>query len=188
LAIIESRERSATPPDRRELFQEQSFLALSTNATQPLLKRFPGGNRDGLAGALSEISRQTLGFGVVNAQGHGHRLLGVPIGIFSTASREGRILINDGGDFGEPALHQRLGVHGIVLPELDRLSNQRTSIRLPRSSSSSRRRPGSISAIDTGFRRYDEFFALRVDDKNFSTNTLVAVVISINAGCPGICF
>ena len=95
--------------------------------------------------------------------------------------REGRILITESGDFSEPALHQRLGVHGIVLPELDRLSNQRTSIRLPRSSSSSRRRPGSISAIDTGFRRYDEFFALRVDDRNFSINTLVATVISMNA-------
>src|SRR6516162_5731210 len=44
-----------------------------------------------------------------------------------------------------------------------------------------RLRPGSISALDTGFRRYDEFFALRVDDRNFSTNTLVATVISMNA-------
>ena len=43
--------------------------------------------------------------------------------VLATASREGRILITEDRDFGELIVRQRLGVCGIVLLELDRLSN-----------------------------------------------------------------
>jgi predicted nuclease of predicted toxin-antitoxin system len=43
--------------------------------------------------------------------------------VLATASREGRILITEDRDFGELVVRQRLGVHGVVLLELDRLSN-----------------------------------------------------------------
>src|SRR5258708_39167215 len=43
--------------------------------------------------------------------------------VLATAKREGRILITEDRDFGELVVRQRLGVRGIVLLELDRLSN-----------------------------------------------------------------
>jgi predicted nuclease of predicted toxin-antitoxin system len=43
--------------------------------------------------------------------------------VLAIASREGRILITEDRDFGELIVRQRLGAHGIVLLELDRLSN-----------------------------------------------------------------
>jgi predicted nuclease of predicted toxin-antitoxin system len=43
--------------------------------------------------------------------------------VLATASREGRILITEDRDFGELVVRQRLGVPGIVLLELDQLSN-----------------------------------------------------------------
>ena len=43
--------------------------------------------------------------------------------VLATASREGRILITEDRDFGELVVRQQLGAHGIVLLELDRLSN-----------------------------------------------------------------
>jgi predicted nuclease of predicted toxin-antitoxin system len=43
--------------------------------------------------------------------------------VLATAGREGRILITEDRDFGQLVVRQRLGVHGIVLLELDRLSN-----------------------------------------------------------------
>lgn len=43
--------------------------------------------------------------------------------VLAIASREGRILITEDRDFGELIVRQRLGVRGIVLLELDRLSN-----------------------------------------------------------------
>jgi predicted nuclease of predicted toxin-antitoxin system len=43
--------------------------------------------------------------------------------VLATARRDGRILITEDRDFGELVVRQRLEVQGIVLLELDRLSN-----------------------------------------------------------------
>ena len=43
--------------------------------------------------------------------------------VLGIASREGRILVTEDRDFGELVIRQRLGVRGVVLLELDRLSN-----------------------------------------------------------------
>ena len=43
--------------------------------------------------------------------------------VLQAAYAEGRILITEDRDFGELIIRQRLRVHGIVLLELDRLSN-----------------------------------------------------------------
>ncbi len=43
--------------------------------------------------------------------------------ILKTADREDRILITEDRDFGELVLRQRLDVRGMILLELDRLSN-----------------------------------------------------------------
>ena len=43
--------------------------------------------------------------------------------VLTTARREGRILITEDRDFGELVVRQRLEVQGVVLLELDRLSN-----------------------------------------------------------------
>lgn len=43
--------------------------------------------------------------------------------VLATASSENRILITEDRDFGELVVRQRLKVHGVVLLELDRLSN-----------------------------------------------------------------
>jgi len=43
--------------------------------------------------------------------------------VLATAIDEGRILITEDRDFGELVVRQRVGVHGVVLLELDRLSN-----------------------------------------------------------------
>ena len=43
--------------------------------------------------------------------------------ILETADREDRILITEDRDFGELVVRQRLGVRGMILLELDRLSN-----------------------------------------------------------------
>ncbi len=43
--------------------------------------------------------------------------------VIATASREVRILVTEDRDFGELIVRQRLGLPGIVLLELDRLSN-----------------------------------------------------------------
>jgi predicted nuclease of predicted toxin-antitoxin system len=43
--------------------------------------------------------------------------------VLVTADREGRILITEDRDFGELVVRQRLGVLGIIMLELDRLSN-----------------------------------------------------------------
>ena len=43
--------------------------------------------------------------------------------VLETASVEGRILITEDRDFGELVIRQRLAVRGVILPELDRLSN-----------------------------------------------------------------
>lgn len=43
--------------------------------------------------------------------------------VLATAKRDGRILITEDRDFGELVVRQRLDVQGVVLLELDRLSN-----------------------------------------------------------------
>ena len=43
--------------------------------------------------------------------------------VLAAASRDGRILITEDRDFGELVVRQRLEVQGVVLLELDRLSN-----------------------------------------------------------------
>ena len=43
--------------------------------------------------------------------------------VLAKASSEGRILITEDRDFGEMVVRQRLAVRGVVLLELDRLSN-----------------------------------------------------------------
>ncbi len=43
--------------------------------------------------------------------------------VLETARREGRILITEDRDFGELVVRQRLGAAGVILLELDRLSN-----------------------------------------------------------------
>lgn len=43
--------------------------------------------------------------------------------ILHAANADGRILITEDRDFGEMVIRQRLGLHGVLLLELDRLSN-----------------------------------------------------------------
>ena len=43
--------------------------------------------------------------------------------VLAAASKEDRVLITEDRDFGEMVVRQRLGVRGVVLLELDRLSN-----------------------------------------------------------------
>jgi hypothetical protein len=43
--------------------------------------------------------------------------------VLDTADAEGRIPITEDRDFGEMIIRQRLGVRGLILLELDRLSN-----------------------------------------------------------------
>ena len=50
---------------------------------------------------------------------------GAPDGdILAAADVDGRILITEDRDFGEMVIRQRLGVRGLMLLELDRLSNE----------------------------------------------------------------
>ena len=44
--------------------------------------------------------------------------------VLDTADAEGRILITEDRDFGEMVIRQRLGVRGLILLELDRLSSR----------------------------------------------------------------
>jgi predicted nuclease of predicted toxin-antitoxin system len=50
--------------------------------------------------------------------------------VLATANREACILLTEDRDFGEFIIRQRLGVRGIVLLELDRLSNVAESERV----------------------------------------------------------
>lgn len=43
--------------------------------------------------------------------------------ILKAADADGRILMTEDRDFGEMVIRQRLGLHGIILLELDRFSN-----------------------------------------------------------------
>jgi predicted nuclease of predicted toxin-antitoxin system len=48
--------------------------------------------------------------------------------VLSVADADGRILISEDRDFGELVIRQRLSVRGMVLLELDRLSNAREAV------------------------------------------------------------
>jgi predicted nuclease of predicted toxin-antitoxin system len=50
--------------------------------------------------------------------------------VLATADREGRILITEDRDFGEMVVRQRLGVRGVILLELDRLSHAAEAVRV----------------------------------------------------------
>ena len=52
--------------------------------------------------------------------------------VLATARRDGRILITEDRDFGELVVRQRLEIQGIVLLELDRLSNVAEADRVSR--------------------------------------------------------
>jgi predicted nuclease of predicted toxin-antitoxin system len=77
--------------------------------------------------ADENVSRQVVeslrsaGFDVVSVSA---TIAGVPDdAVLAAADVEGRILITEDRDFGEMVVRQRLGARGIVLLELDRLSN-----------------------------------------------------------------
>ena len=53
--------------------------------------------------------------------------------VLATARRDGRILITEDRDFGELVVRQRLEIQGVVLLELDRLSNAAEADRWPQS-------------------------------------------------------
>jgi predicted nuclease of predicted toxin-antitoxin system len=64
---------------------------------------------------------RAVGFDVISI---GETRSGMPDkGVLDTADAEGRVLITEDRDFGELVIRQRLGVRGIILLELDRLSN-----------------------------------------------------------------
>ena len=50
--------------------------------------------------------------------------------VLSTADREDRVLITEDRDFGELVVRQRLGVSGVMLLELDRLSSAAEAARV----------------------------------------------------------
>lgn len=50
--------------------------------------------------------------------------------VLAAADSEGRILITEDRDFGELVVRQRLGVLGVILLELDRLSNTAEAARV----------------------------------------------------------
>ena len=65
------------------------------------------------------------------------------------ASREGRILITEDRDFGELIVRQRLAVRGIVLLELDRLSNAAEADRVASVvSANADKLPGNLLVIE----------------------------------------
>lgn len=52
--------------------------------------------------------------------------------VLETAELEGRILITEDRDFGELVIRQRISVRGVILLELDRLSNLEEGERVSR--------------------------------------------------------
>lgn len=66
-------------------------------------------------------SLRAAGYDVVSVSA---TIAGVPDdAVLAAAGREERILITEDRDFGEMVVRQRLGVRGLILLELDRLSN-----------------------------------------------------------------
>lgn len=71
--------------------------------------------------------------------------------VLAVASREGHILITEDRDFGELVVRQRLGVQGVVLLELDRLSNTAEADRVAAViSTHADKLPGHLFVIEPG--------------------------------------
>ena len=71
--------------------------------------------------------------------------------VLALASREERILITEDRDFGELVVRQRLGLHGVVLLELDRLSNAAEADLVEAVVSANLSKPaGSLVVIEPG--------------------------------------
>ena len=71
--------------------------------------------------------------------------------VLATASHERRILITEDRDFGELIVRQRLEVHGIVLVELDRLSNAaEADLVAAIVSANADKLPGNMPVIEPG--------------------------------------
>ena len=69
--------------------------------------------------------------------------------VLALAGREGRILITEDRDFGELVVRQRLDVQGIVLLELDRLSNLAEADRVAAViSANAGKLPGNLFVIE----------------------------------------
>jgi predicted nuclease of predicted toxin-antitoxin system len=71
---------------------------------------------------------QADGFDVISISGPQSGISDVEI--LKLAGAEGRILITEDRDFGELVIRQRLGVPGVILLELERLSNAAESDRV----------------------------------------------------------
>ena len=71
--------------------------------------------------------------------------------VLATARRDGRILITEDRDFGELVVRQQLEVQGVVLLELDRLSNVAEADRVVAVVSTNRDKlSGNLLVIEPG--------------------------------------
>lgn len=71
--------------------------------------------------------------------------------VLATAGRDGRVLITEDRDFGELVVRQRLEVQGVVLLELDRLSNIAEADRVVAVISTNLDKPaGNLLVIEPG--------------------------------------
>lgn len=71
--------------------------------------------------------------------------------VLAIATGEARILITEDRDFGELVIRQRLGVPGVVLLELDRLSNAAEAHRVAAIvSASAEKLAGRLTVIEPG--------------------------------------
>jgi predicted nuclease of predicted toxin-antitoxin system len=71
--------------------------------------------------------------------------------ILAAASSKGRVLITEDRDFGEMVVRKRLRVHGVVLMELDRLSNAAEADRVATVvSSNAEKLAGNLIVIEPG--------------------------------------
>jgi predicted nuclease of predicted toxin-antitoxin system len=71
--------------------------------------------------------------------------------VLAIANGDARILITEDRDFGEMIVRQRLGVRGVVLLELDRLSNAAEAERVAATVSAHETKlPGNLVVIEPG--------------------------------------
>jgi predicted nuclease of predicted toxin-antitoxin system len=74
---------------------------------------------------VSRLVIERLRAGGFDVTSIGEMALGAPDrDVLATANNEGRILITEDRDFGELVVRQQLGTRGVILLELDRLSNE----------------------------------------------------------------
>ncbi|MGO9740116.1 MAG: DUF5615 family PIN-like protein [Roseiarcus sp.] len=75
--------------------------------------------------------------------------------VLETARREGRIPITEDRDFGEMVVRQRLGVAGVILLELDRLSNQAEAEQVGKIvAAHTERLEGALTVVEPGRVRF----------------------------------